>query len=55
MNTTTAYIYNPRIDALTEVDLTALPDWAPSLDELRADAAAAGDFELVDAIDAIES
>jgi len=50
---TTAAIYNPELDTLVDVDLTDLPDWAPSLDELRADAAAAGDVEMVRTIDAI--
>jgi len=52
-NDTTAYIYNAELDTLVEVDLADLPDWAPSLDELRADAAAAGDIEMVRTIDAI--
>ena len=54
MNTTTAAIYNPELDCLVDVDLTDLPEWAPSLDELRADAAAAGDVEMVRTIDAIQ-
>lgn len=51
---TTAYIYNPELDTLVEVDLTDLPDWAPSLDYLRGAAAAAGDVEMVRTIDAIQ-
>jgi len=52
-NDTTAYIYSLELDTLVEVDLTDLPEWAPSLDELRADAAANGDIEMVRTIDAI--
>ena len=51
MNTTTAYIHDPRIDTLVEVDLADQPRWV--LDKLRADAAAAGDVEMVRTIDAI--
>lgn len=51
--TTTAYIYDPALDTLVEVDLAELPDWAPTLDDLRADAAANGDLDLVEAIDAL--
>ena len=54
INDTTAAIYNPELDTLVDVDLTDLPEWAPSLDELRADAAAAGDVEMVRTIDAIQ-
>lgn len=35
-NDTAAYIYNAELDTTVDVDLTDLPDWAPSLDELRA-------------------
>lgn len=48
---TTAYVYSSELGTLVPVELADQPRWV--LDNLRADAAAAGDVEMVRTIDAI--